>query len=142
MPAVLDDFDKLVGVEKECMSANIDENDHTVFACPDLQFELELLEQAIVKKISFLENQVREFVSTYGPVTHSLLRVDCLQEHDESNTGATGAIRDDVPLLRQGRNKYAKLARNVCRLGELGHCLLGPPFLSLSFIDLTDKMAG
>jgi hypothetical protein len=58
VPAVVDTFNRVVDVEVECLAANIDENDHTVFACPDLQFELELLEQAIAKKILFLENQV------------------------------------------------------------------------------------
>jgi hypothetical protein len=58
MPAVVDTFNKVVDAEAECLAANIDENDHTVFTCADLQFELELIEQAIVKKISFLENQV------------------------------------------------------------------------------------
>jgi 3-hydroxy-3-methylglutaryl CoA synthase len=59
MPAVVHALDGVVEAEAECLAANIDENDHTVFACPDLQFELELLEQAIAKKALFLENQVR-----------------------------------------------------------------------------------
>jgi hypothetical protein len=59
MPAVVSAFNLVVDAEGECLAANIDENDHTMFTCPDLQFELQLLEQAIAKKISFLENQVR-----------------------------------------------------------------------------------
>jgi hypothetical protein len=58
MPTVVNALDGVVEAEAECLAANIDENDHTVFACPDLQFELELLEQAIAKKALFLENQV------------------------------------------------------------------------------------
>jgi protein-arginine kinase len=51
-------FEDVIRAESECMAANIDENDHTVFSCQDLQFELELLVQAIVKRTSFLDNQV------------------------------------------------------------------------------------
>jgi hypothetical protein len=59
MPAVVEAFEGVLAAEVECNAANIEENDHTVFTSPDLQFELELLEQAIAKKMAFLENQVR-----------------------------------------------------------------------------------
>jgi len=44
--------------EEECEAANIDENDHTVFTAQDLEFELELVQQSIAKKLSFIDNQV------------------------------------------------------------------------------------
>ncbi|KAF8625928.1 hypothetical protein AX17_006654 [Amanita inopinata Kibby_2008] len=44
--------------EAECTAANVEENDHTVFTCQDLEFELELLVQSIAKKISFIDNQI------------------------------------------------------------------------------------
>jgi len=43
----------------ECNSANVEENDYTVFTCQDLEFELELVVQSIAKKIAFIDNQVR-----------------------------------------------------------------------------------
>lgn len=49
-------------VEEECIAANVDENDYTVLTSQDLAFELELVVQSIVKKISFIDNQVRLFV--------------------------------------------------------------------------------
>jgi hypothetical protein len=62
MPAVMEAFEGVLAVEAECTAANIEENDHTVFTCPDLQFELELLEQALAKKMVFLENQACDVV--------------------------------------------------------------------------------
>ena len=44
--------------EEECLAANVDENDYTVFTSQDLAFELELVTQSIAKKISFIDNQV------------------------------------------------------------------------------------
>lgn len=40
------------------MSANVDENDYTVFTSQDLAFELELVTQSVVKKVQFIDNQV------------------------------------------------------------------------------------
>lgn len=48
----------VVRAEDECVGANVDENDYTVFTSQDLAFELELVVQSIVKKISFIDNQV------------------------------------------------------------------------------------
>ena len=53
---------EVVKAEEECLAANIDENDHTVFTSQDLAFELELVVQNIVKKISFIENQVNSLM--------------------------------------------------------------------------------
>lgn len=44
------------------MEANIDENDYTVFTLSDLDFELRLVQGTVVKKIKFIDNQVRPFV--------------------------------------------------------------------------------
>jgi len=38
--------------------ANIEENDYSVFAHSDLDFELKLVQQTVVKKIKFIDNQV------------------------------------------------------------------------------------
>ena len=48
----------VAAAEAECMAANVEENDYTVFTWQDLEFELELLVQNIAKKISFIDNQV------------------------------------------------------------------------------------
>lgn len=48
--------------EEECEAANIDENDHTVFTAQDLEFELELVQQSIAKKLSFIDNQVSNLI--------------------------------------------------------------------------------
>ncbi|KAG8708907.1 hypothetical protein FRC09_000974 [Ceratobasidium sp. 395] len=48
----------VASVEQECLAANVEENDYTIFTHQDLQFELELVVQSVVKKISFIENQI------------------------------------------------------------------------------------
>jgi cofilin len=52
----------VLSVEDECRAANVEENDYTVFTYQDLAFELELVMQAIGKKIAFIDNQVGRVV--------------------------------------------------------------------------------
>lgn len=58
MPVLSDTLADVMTAEKACVAANVEENDYTVFTCQDLQFELELVEQSIAKKIAFIDNQV------------------------------------------------------------------------------------
>ena len=59
IPALSDILATVSLAEAECNAANVEENDHTVFTYQDLEFELELVVQSIVKKIAFIDNQVR-----------------------------------------------------------------------------------
>lgn len=52
------DLDKIDKAEQNCNDANVDENDYTVFTFQDLQFEFDLVRQALAKKNLFIENQV------------------------------------------------------------------------------------
>jgi hypothetical protein len=54
----------VASVEQECLAANVEENDYTIFTHQDLQFELELVVQGVVKKIAFIENQVCRLFET------------------------------------------------------------------------------
>ncbi|KZT67258.1 actinin-like protein [Daedalea quercina L-15889] len=58
LPLLKDGLAAVTRAEDECKAANVDENDYTVFTCQDLEFELELLEQSITKKLAFIDNQV------------------------------------------------------------------------------------
>ncbi|KAF9077523.1 actinin-like protein [Rhodocollybia butyracea] len=58
LPALSETLKHVADAETECNAANIEENDHTVFTCQDLEFELELLVQRISKKIAFIDNQI------------------------------------------------------------------------------------
>jgi hypothetical protein len=45
-------------VNLACIEAKVEENDYTVLTVDDLEYELELAEAGIRKKIAFVENQV------------------------------------------------------------------------------------
>ena len=45
-------------LEKDCLEANIEENDYTIFSFDDLEFEFELVQLNLKNKLAFLENQV------------------------------------------------------------------------------------
>jgi hypothetical protein len=88
------------GVERaegECAAANVEENDYTVFTYQDLEYEFELLQQGITKKIKFLDNQVccAQVVISASPDGIA----DCFKKHDELDAGAAGAIREHFPVL-------------------------------------------
>ncbi|KIY46738.1 hypothetical protein FISHEDRAFT_66337 [Fistulina hepatica ATCC 64428] len=58
LPELSDRLEEVASAEAECEAANVEENDYTVFTAQDLEFELELLESSITKKIAFIENQI------------------------------------------------------------------------------------
>jgi hypothetical protein len=60
IPALSDTLAAVATAEADCNAANVEENDYTIFTCQDLEFELELVVQSIVKKIAFIDNQVRQ----------------------------------------------------------------------------------
>ncbi|OCH85952.1 actinin-like protein [Obba rivulosa] len=58
IPSLSEALGEVARADEECLAANIDENDYTVFTYQDLQFELELLAQSITKKLAFIDNQI------------------------------------------------------------------------------------
>jgi len=58
LPGLSEVLSTVKDAEAECAEANVEENDYTVFACQDLEFELELVVHAVGKKIVFFDNQV------------------------------------------------------------------------------------
>ena len=59
LPALKESLQGVATAEAACLTANVDENDYTVFTHQDLEFELDLVVQTITKKMKFIENQVR-----------------------------------------------------------------------------------
>lgn len=47
-------------VNQSCSEAKVEENDYTVLTYDDLEYELELAEAGIRKKIAFVENQANQ----------------------------------------------------------------------------------
>jgi len=45
-------------LEKECISANIEENDYTIYSFDDLAYEFDLAMDSVAKKLAFIENQI------------------------------------------------------------------------------------
>ncbi|KAG0704246.1 calponin homology domain-containing protein [Suillus ampliporus] len=58
LPTLSEALTRVAKAEQDCVVANVEENDYTVFTCQDLEFELGLVTQSIVKKISFIDNQI------------------------------------------------------------------------------------
>lgn len=49
---------ELKHLDEKCIEANVEENDHTVYAYDELEYELGLAKQSVVKKLAFIENQI------------------------------------------------------------------------------------
>ncbi|KAH8922201.1 spectrin repeat-containing protein [Atractiella rhizophila] len=58
LPLIQDQLIEIASVEKQCIEANVEENDYTVYTYEDLEFELGLVQKSVTKKIAFIENQV------------------------------------------------------------------------------------
>ncbi|KAG1872379.1 calponin homology domain-containing protein [Suillus subalutaceus] len=58
LPTLSEALMRVAKAEQDCVVANVEENDYTVFTCQDLEFELGLVAQSLTKKISFIDNQI------------------------------------------------------------------------------------
>lgn len=58
LPTLSEVLTRVEKAEQDCVAANVEENDYTVFTCQDLEFELGLVAQSLTKKISFIDNQI------------------------------------------------------------------------------------
>lgn len=45
-------------LDGKCIEANVEENDYTVYSYSELEYELGLVKQSVVKKLAFIENQL------------------------------------------------------------------------------------
>lgn len=55
LDAMLRDLKKL---DEKCIEANVEENDYTVYSYNELEYEVGLAKQSVVKKLAFVENQI------------------------------------------------------------------------------------
>jgi hypothetical protein len=49
---------ELKKLDAKCIEANVEENDYTVYSYNELEYELGLAKQSVVKKLAFIENQI------------------------------------------------------------------------------------
>ncbi|RUS15386.1 hypothetical protein BC937DRAFT_92529 [Endogone sp. FLAS-F59071] len=49
---------KIEDLDRQCVAANVEENDYTIYTVDDLSFDLKLVQQAVQKKSGFIENQI------------------------------------------------------------------------------------
>ena len=69
MPALKTLLTNVAAVNQSCLEAKVEENDHTVLTLDDLEYELELAEAGIRKKIAFVENQVQSLLRLHERLT-------------------------------------------------------------------------
>jgi SMC interacting uncharacterized protein involved in chromosome segregation len=87
IPALSDALGEVLKAETECTSANVEENDYTVFSHRDLEFELDQLKQSIVKKMAFIDNQVCP-VPRIVLLGSNCIRTDRFTEYDQPDASA------------------------------------------------------
>lgn len=49
---------ELKDLDRLCIEANVEENDYTVYSYDELEYELGLAKQSVIKKLAFIENQI------------------------------------------------------------------------------------
>ncbi|CAG8620696.1 3262_t:CDS:2, partial [Acaulospora colombiana] len=104
-------LEALAAAEKDCLDANVEENDYTIFSRQDLEFELELVQQAIAKRTLFIENQLEQFESTFRYF-----------DKDETNTLSISELAAALASLEQeygAANFEAFINLLVCCLASI-----------------------
>ena len=99
-------------VNDACLEAKIEENDYTVLTYDDLQFELELAEAGIRKKIAFVENQVG---SSSARIDQISFISDGIGYSYESDASQARGVRGNIQAFRQ-RGGQCDLC--LCRIGH------------------------
>lgn len=51
-------LEELRQLDEKCTEANVEENDYTVYSYDELEYELGLAKQSVVKKLAFIDNQI------------------------------------------------------------------------------------
>ncbi|KAI8819850.1 calponin domain-containing protein [Fimicolochytrium jonesii] len=71
------DLQNIAKLNNDCLEANIEDNEYTIYSVDDLSFDFGLLTQTVVKKSSFIENQM-------VARTHTNITAEQLDEFTES----------------------------------------------------------
>lgn len=58
IPRLEERLKEICAADQECLEANIEENDDTIYSYEDLQYDLDLTKHALNKKLIFIENQI------------------------------------------------------------------------------------
>ena len=99
----LDEYLKtLAVVDAQCMEANIEENDFTTYTYDELDYELSLVKGSVMKKLSFLENQlVARGMSNLTPI--QLEEFESVFRHfDRDNSNSLHALEFSAALASLG----------------------------------------
>ena len=91
-------------VERECVAANVTENDYTVYSTDDLHFDVQLLTQLIKKKASFIDNQIVAKKNMSGLSPAQLEEIDKTFRHfdkDSSNSLTLSEFKGGLTGLGQ-----------------------------------------
>ncbi|KAJ2996842.1 hypothetical protein HDV02_006095 [Globomyces sp. JEL0801] len=92
-------LESLAAIDAECVQANIEDNEYTIFTVEDLSFELGILSQTLIKKIAFIENQV--IARTKSNITPEQMEQfsETFRLFDKDNSN--GLIRDEFKAALQ-----------------------------------------
>eukprot|EP00834_Sanchytrium_tribonematis_P005767 NODE_373_length_8576_cov_0.988557.p1 type:complete len:582 gc:universal NODE_373_length_8576_cov_0.988557:4506-6251(+) len=116
--------DKLVvcdANERECLAANVTENDYTVYTTDDLHFDVSLLQQVIKRKMAFIENQIVAKKNMSGLTPQQLEEIDKTFRHfdkDSSNSLTLAEFKGGLTGLGQVLADPEKLFKELTQGNE------------------------
>eukprot|EP00835_Amoeboradix_gromovi_P001569 NODE_74_length_23402_cov_1.166974.p2 type:complete len:556 gc:universal NODE_74_length_23402_cov_1.166974:6025-4358(-) len=108
-------------VERECLAANVTENDYTVYSVDDLHFDVQLLTLVIKKKASFIENQIVAKKNMSGLTPQQLEEIDKTFRHfdkDSSNSLTLAEFKGGLTGLGQQVADPEKLFKELSQGNE------------------------
>jgi Ca2+-binding EF-hand superfamily protein len=112
--ATLKDIQKL---NHECVEANIEDNEHTIYSLEDLEFELGILQQSLTKTSGFIENQI--VARSVSNITPQQLEsyTETFRHFDKENTNSLSREQFKAALRAEGGSypdqEIEKLFRNT-----------------------------
>ncbi|KAI8341476.1 calponin homology domain-containing protein [Chlamydoabsidia padenii] len=93
---------KVQVLDQNCIDANTEENDYTVYSVEDLTFGLDLLQQAIQKKNAFIQNQIVSRNMTNLTPAQLEEFEQAFRHFDKDNSNTLSAIEFNAALASLG----------------------------------------
>ena len=104
------------GIYHECVEANIEDNEYTIYSVEDLSFELNVLKQSLITTKNFIENQI--VARTITNVTPQQLEsfTETFKHFDKDHTNSLSRDEFKAALQAEGKNVSVFVVNIGCRV--------------------------
>ncbi|TPX45442.1 hypothetical protein SeMB42_g02632 [Synchytrium endobioticum] len=114
---------EIEALNDECVQANIEDNEYTIYDASDLEFDLGLVSQSLSKKSSFIQNQIVARTMTNVSPQQLEEYSETFKHFDKDNTNTLSRHEFKAALQVQGytyeETEFEKIFNEVAKGGDM-----------------------